>query len=111
MARNEAERCPNCGLDGGAYARFCSSKPNPKPKPTIAELEAMLDEDNPDNADLNIEIQPDGSIRAVHGEPNHATPEVHTFEEVLGDDSDGQGRRLNAYVFFLSSRVYGMPSG
>ena len=53
-----------------------------KKKPTIAELEAMLARDD---GELSIEIQPDGSIRAVEGEPNHATPKIHTLEEVLGD--------------------------
>ena len=52
-------------------------------KPTIAELEAMLARDDDE---LSIEIQPDGSIRAVEGEPHHATPKIHTFEEVLGGD-------------------------
>ena len=50
-------------------------------KPTIAELEAILAEDSDD---LSIEIQPDGSIRAVYGEPNNAKPEILTFEQALG---------------------------
>lgn len=48
-------------------------------KPTIAELEAILESED----ELNIEIQPDGSIRAVCGEPNHAQPKVLTMHEVL----------------------------
>ena len=52
-------------------------------KPTIAELEAMLAV--PDN-ELSIEIQPDGSIRAVYGEPNNATSKILTFEEALGSE-------------------------
>ena len=54
-----------------------------KKKPTIAELEAMLSRED-DN--LSIEIQPDGSIRAVEGEPHHAVPKIVTMEEALGSD-------------------------
>ena len=49
-------------------------------KPTIAELEEMLA--SPDDK-YSIEIQPDGSIRAVEGEPHHAEPKILTFEEAL----------------------------
>lgn len=52
-------------------------------RPTISELEQILTEDSDE---LSIEIQPDGSIRAVEGKPNHATPKIYTLGEVLGGD-------------------------
>lgn len=48
---------------------------DPKPKPTIAELEAILN----DPEERDIEIQPDGSIIAVpKGTANNATPKIIT---------------------------------
>ncbi len=51
-----------------------------KPKPTIAELEAILADDPG-----SIEIQPDGSVKVVEGEPNHAKPKIYTLRQALGD--------------------------
>ncbi len=48
-------------------------------KPTIAELEVLLDKDPG-----SIEIQPDGSIKTVVGSPNHAKSEILTLRQVLG---------------------------
>ncbi len=48
-------------------------------KPTIAELEAILADDPG-----SIEILPDGSVRTVDGEPNHAKPTVLTLRQALG---------------------------
>lgn len=53
---------------------------NMKPKPTIAELETILDDDPG-----SIEIQPDGSIKTVDGEPSHAKPKIYTLRQALGD--------------------------
>ncbi len=50
-------------------------------KPTIAELEAILDDSN---AGV-IEIQPDGSVVTVDGEPVHAKPKILTLRQALGD--------------------------
>lgn len=50
------------------------------PKPTIAELQAILADDPG-----SIEIQPDGSIKVVDGDPNHAKPEIYTLRRALGD--------------------------
>ena len=47
-------------------------------KPTIAELEEILEQ-----APGSIEIQPDGSVKTVDGEPQHANPEVVPLAEVL----------------------------
>lgn len=52
-----------------------------KPKATIAELEAILEDDS---GSIEIEIQPDGSIKAVEGKPNHAKPKTLTFRQALG---------------------------
>ena len=49
-------------------------------RPTVTQLEAILES----NDGASIEVQPDGSIKAVRGQPNHAKPKVHTIEEVLG---------------------------
>jgi hypothetical protein len=47
-------------------------------KPTIAELEAMLGSNEP----LDIEIQPNGEVRAVpKGTANNATPKIITFKQ------------------------------
>lgn len=52
-------------------------------KTTIEELEAMLNSDE----ELEIEIQPDGSINAVpKGTARNAKPRILTFEKALGDD-------------------------
>lgn len=46
-----------------------------RPKPTIAELEAILASDE----DLELEIQPNGEVRAVpRGTKNDATPTIIT---------------------------------
>jgi len=46
-----------------------------RPRPTIAELEAILD----DPEEMDIEIQPDGSIRAVpKGTKQDAKPRIIT---------------------------------
>jgi hypothetical protein len=51
-------------------------------KITIEELEAMLNSDE----ELDIEVQPDGSIVAVpKGLANNATPRVLTLKQALGD--------------------------
>ena len=48
--------------------------------PTIEELERILASGEP----LDIEIQPDGSIRAVpKGTANNATPEVITLKKAM----------------------------
>ena len=49
-----------------------------KTRPTIEEIEAILEED----AGL-IEIQPDGSIDVRQAK--HAKPKIRTLGEVLGD--------------------------
>lgn len=51
-----------------------------RPKPTIAELEAILDDDPG-----SIEIQPDGSVKTVSGKPEHARPKILTLRKALGD--------------------------
>ena len=53
-----------------------------KPKPTIAELEAILADSD---ALGSIEIQPDGSIKVVKGDPKHAKPKILTLRQALGD--------------------------
>ena len=49
-----------------------------RPKPTIAELERILEE-----APGSIEIQPDGSIITVDGEPQHAKPEIVSLADIV----------------------------
>ena len=51
-----------------------------KPKPTIAELETILADDPG-----SIEIQPDGSVKTVEGNPKHAKPKILTLRQALGD--------------------------
>lgn len=48
-------------------------------KPAIEELEAILA-----GAPGSIEIQPDGSVKTVDGEPIHAKPEILTLRQALG---------------------------
>ena len=48
-------------------------------KPTIEELEAILD-----GAPGSIELQQDGSIRVVDGKPRHAKPRILTLKQALG---------------------------
>lgn len=50
-------------------------------KPTIAELEALMTEDDTSV----IEIRPDGSIHVVNGEARDAKPEIVTLRRALGD--------------------------
>jgi len=86
--RDHATPCPNCKqpvlhedehyhpdtmIDPSWYS--CDAPD----KPTIAELEAILDEE-PES----IEIQPDGSVKTVKGEPHHAKPKILTLRQVLG---------------------------
>lgn len=50
-----------------------------KERPTIAELEAILRSDERPS----IEIQPDGSIIAVDGEPNNTPPKILSLSKIL----------------------------
>ena len=67
----------------GVKRAKCKECGTVKKKPTIAELEAMLSRED---GELSIEIQPDGSVRAVEGKPHHAVPKVVTMGEALGSD-------------------------
>ena len=51
-----------------------------QPKPTIAELETILADDPG-----AIQIEPNGSVTWVAGEPKHAQPKVFTLCEAMGD--------------------------
>lgn len=66
----------------GVKRAKCKECGQVREKPTIAELEAMLERED----DLSIEIQPDGSIRAVEGKPHHAVPKIVTIQEALGSE-------------------------
>lgn len=46
---------------------------------SVTELEDILDSEPG-----SIEIQPDGSIKVVDGEPHHAKPRILTLKQVLG---------------------------
>ena len=52
-------------------------------KPTVEELEALLDRE-----DLSIEIQADGSVKAVEGEAKHANVEILPVDVVLRQGAD-----------------------
>lgn len=62
------------------------------PKPTIAELEAILASDGP----LEIELLPDGSVHAVpYGTRNDAKVEPLTLESALAT-AEANISRINA---------------
>ena len=48
-------------------------------KVTIEELEAILDD-----APGSIELQQDGSIKAIDRKPRHAKPRILTLKQALG---------------------------
>ncbi len=67
---------PTILLDSSSNTSYAFNMDNARP--TTAELEAALDED-----DLAIEIQPDGSIMTVKGKPQHAKPRILTLQQAL----------------------------
>lgn len=53
-----------------------------KKRPTVSQLEAILQSEG----QYAIEIQSDGSIKAVKGKPRHKKFKLATFQEALGGD-------------------------
>ena len=46
---------------------------------SVLELESILNSDDPGA----VEIQPDGSVKVVDGDPEHSTPKILTLRQAL----------------------------
>ena len=81
-----APSCPDCGGThyGSSLCPFTEAvgkvAVSDKPKPTIAEIEALLNSDE----EVSLEILPNGEIRRASGKPTTLKP--LTFRERLGGE-------------------------